>query len=244
MLDADALRAKLSITSEQLTELVAAGMPCVDRDGAKWFEPLAVRDWLFAHKYATTAEAPTPDDDAPPEAIATTRHEAAAHFGVSVRTIADWCLKPGFPGRAGTQGRQDGYFPLRQIGEWLRAHNLAAIKPLGETPNDAYLAVRTAREAIRRDADALRLEEMRGRLIDAEETTRLVTRVNALARQILYQLPPKLEAFLPPTTADAVRAEFRRNILHTLDITCGVLAEAIEGEKEDESEEAEGDTGS
>ena len=130
MISFSELAAKLGVTRPTITGWVRQGLPWHGNERRKQFEPQEVRDWLLHAGIASTQPVEAAIDNQP---IARNRHEVANHFGVSMRTVADWLTDPSFPGRSGKPGRRDGFFPLTDIAAWWNAKR-------GNTPGANHTA--------------------------------------------------------------------------------------------------------
>lgn len=233
-LTAKELCEKLGIQTRQLTELVREGLPHAGRGRQRRFDPAEVAAWL---KASGRVEAPTP---AAPQ-IVTTRAEAAHVLGVNMRTLAGWLTDPSFPGKAGTPGRQDGYFPIEEIRAWRSATHG------GDHRSDAAATEQIAAERLRRlqleaDRDHYELERDLGGILDYEATARLHERNIATAQTQLDQIVERALARLPSKTPRRIRRIVRRAIQEGIDQSLDVLAESIAGDSDpDDDAEDSGD---
>lgn len=155
----------LSIDRRQLKKWTADGLPCTrDRRGRPDYDPAAVRIWLIDKGLAQDTT------------TATTRDQVAAHFGVSLRTVAGW-LAAGAPG-------QPGAYPLAAIQAWRDKQN-ADRKPGDVDP----LLAGTSSPALERYRDEraklARLDRMarEGQLIDRDAVHAALAEIAAIIRQ-------------------------------------------------------------
>ena len=239
MLTSTQLREQLGITQPVLTKLVRDGLPHTldDRGRQKLFDDQAVARWLL-----DTGRATLEGEDQPKSKVARTRRECADHFGVHVRTVAEWLTDKTFPGHAGRRGDRDGDFPLDEIGQWIDSRDaLRNGGPRVETTNkrDELLAVRIRRESVRTERDMLALEEDTGRLVSMEAMCELVTRQIHTAKKLLESLPDKaardLPAELPAATRSAIVQRWRDGVYEVERTLSEMLAD---DEDEDEAEKA------
>lgn len=218
------LRELLGVTQPQLSKWVAAGMPH-DLDGRrKLFDEDAVAAWLVANGYAEEVT----DEPAPVVGqICTTRNEAAAVLGVSLRYFSEWLKEDGFPGFSGSPGRQDGYFPIAEIEAWRATH-----PRFGQTShaNESRDRINVAR------AKKLELEyeQALGNLIGVDVVERFIVRTLAAAKAILETLDEEVIALMPESIDAATRAKIRRKVGDKVDQIQNTLAELIEGDEDEE----------
>lgn len=229
MLTFTELRNLLGITQRQLSALVNEGMPHSVVKGKKQFDEDAVASWLEKHpRFEVEPDLPAVAPE-PPETIYTTRQEVADHFGVSTRTIADWLKKEGFPGRSGGPGQQTGYFPARQIEEWLGT-------PKGGTYTSSSDRVNQAR-AKKLEIDIAK--ELRG-LIPLDKYESLAVRTCNSARALIESMPDQVVQLLPADTPDETRSKIRKKVDDIAERFLSMLSQLIEGDEDDEEEEANG----
>lgn len=207
------LQAQLGITPAKLRELIKAGLPCAGRGRTRVFDAAAVEAWLLATGRAEKASSPA-------GIVARTKADAAQLLGVSVRVFSDWMTEPAFPGKAGSPGRRDGYFPIAEIESW-RAARFGSDGRSGAT-DDGERAVRREMLEIDRDRKLAELErDILGTLIDAEETSRFIAFIVATARGILQELPDRLLGRMPSKMSAKLRKVVRK-------VTLAVVREALE----------------
>lgn len=156
-----------------------------------------------AKKKATSKKA-KPTDDAPtPELCGRTRDECARHYGVSTRTVAGWLKDPTFPGRSGTRGQADGWFPYDRIDVWLETK---PDKLAGKT-DDARTAAASELVAVKAKRESLRYEREAGELINAAEAEKAIQRQIAIAKSILDPLPDRFAALVPAKAGEEVKTK-------------------------------------
>lgn len=194
---ADELQSALGITPAKLRELIKAGLPCTGKGRSRVFDPETVERWLLetgrAHEEATPAP-PSAD-----QIIARTIGEAAQLLGVADRNLAKWMLDPAFPGKAGSPGRRDGYFPIAEIQAWRAARFGADGRSSGA--EDDERPIRREILEIKRDRERAELErDVLGTLIDAEKYSLFAAQTAATAKAIGLELADRLIAALPPMT--------------------------------------------
>jgi len=223
MLSFTDLRERLGLTQPALTRLIQEGLPWhadEKRPRQKRFDPAAVRQWLVEHGRVKVDRDPLAD-----QPIANTRAAAAAHFGVSIRTLSTWSLDPTFPGRAGGPGRRDGYFPLVEIAQWLEG------KPGGlEAIQDGQQTERVRLTKARADKAEIEVAKLQGELGDFAQIARFFERTIHNAVAVLQQMPDRVDNLLPPELPAAVRAAIRQTIDRTVHDTRTTLAELLAGD--------------
>jgi hypothetical protein len=230
MLSSADLRQKLSLSRREFDKLVAEGLPHEKQGRALRFEPQAVADWLRANKKVKPAGDVAPVPSPPTEQIVRTRHEVATHFGVSLRTVAEWLTDPSFPGRAGNRGRRDGEFPLLAIKAWWDAKRGTTVAP------DASQSAKDRLNEVRARRAEIELEQLLGTLIEVEEVERFISRTIATAKAVLDQLSDQVLACLPPAVDVEARRKVRERVVKVLDDTYATLAELAEADQDNEPE--------
>jgi len=223
------LRHQLGITQPALSRLVAAGLPHANNGKRKEFDAHTVARWLLDTGRAIPAD--SPDVDGPACAIARTRREVADHFGVNLRTVAEWIDDTTFPGRSGNRGRRDGYFPLDEIAEWIAVRDSLRrggprVDLSGHDLRDEMLSLKIQRE--RR-----RLEQEEGELAPIADMIGLVARQISTAKQILDSLPEKAARALPESLPRKTRAAITERIRREIVAIEELLSEAMEGDTDD-----------
>lgn len=232
MLTFTQLREQLGLSQPALTKLIRDGLPHTLDGRTKLFEDQAVARWLLETGRATV------EGQEDQSKIARTRRECADHFGVHLRTVADWLEDPTFPGRSGTRGMRDGFFPLEAIAEWMAKRDACrngGPQVEGSELRDQLLAAKIKRETVRTARDELSLEEEQGRLATIESMAELVTRQINTAKTLLEALPDEAAKALPETIDPAMRAAVILRWRERVYETERMISEAIAGDT-DESE--------
>lgn len=240
MLTTKQLCERLGISARKLKTWCDEGLPFTlgGKNGRqKQFEPLTVRQWMLANGKATLeqAEQQAQQPANPPDQIATTRDEAARLLGVDLRTLARYLKEPDFPGRAGSPGRRDGYFPIGAIEVWKAARfggdgrSAAADREMAEK--------KMSRLDIQISRERLELERELGSICDVEEQARFYERQIATLKAILAELPDKIEAQLPPKVGRKFRQRLRRIVEQNHADALSTLAEIAEGDSDPTDEE-------
>lgn len=226
MITSTQLREKLGITQPALTQLVRDGLPCHEQGRKKLFDPAEVAQWLVDNERAVIQEEPRA------QAVARTRQECAEHFGVHLRTLATWLEDETFPGRAGTRGRRDGYFPLDEILTWIRERDATRVggprleldKRRGELMD---IKIRRETRIERKEA---------GELAPIADMVELVQRLTNAAKQILESIPDEAAKDLPEDLGDDVKARIVRRWRKRISEVERVISEAIAGDSDSEDE--------
>jgi hypothetical protein len=249
-LSAAELQAELAIDGRQLAAWIRDGLPRTGRGKHARFDPAAVAAWLTERGLAEPAEpsapaeqsnAPLPDAP-PPAAIATTRAEAALFLGVNLRTLAGWLTDPTFPGKAGSPGRTDGYFPLERINAWRAARFGLDHRSTAQT--DETDAVKLKKALIEIDREQYEFEKELATILDFETMARASERGIATAKAQLQQLADMIDARLPAAAGRKTRKAIRRAVLECVEAVCDTLADAAMGDTDEGDEETgDGDQG-
>lgn len=227
------LAEQLAVPVARVEAWLAEGLPATTRDdGATVLEAAAVRAWLIQSGKASIQES-----GIAAARVARTRHEVAHHFGVSQRTVADWLTDPSFPGRAGSPGRQDGYFPLEEIAKWWATRSDKGLEKAGEGAPGANARERL--NEIKAEREAIKLAQDRQQVIDAEETERFLVRTIHAAKSVLEQLADRLDSRLPGEVSLELRAAIREVTQQTVEQACQQIAELVEGDQ-DPAEDPDG----
>lgn len=216
------LAARLNVTVEEVREWIAAGLP-TSEEGT--LDPHVVRNWLIDNGKVRLSESAGAGSESP--TIFRTRSELANYLGISVRTIAEWLTDPSFPGKSGSPGRRDGYFPLETIEAWWAAKQGATPDVAsGESPRDRLTRIRA-------DQAALDLAEQQGKLIDVHEVQRFLTRTIAATRAVLDALPDRVEAVLPTELDAEAKSRVRDSARSILDDAYAMLSELASGDADE-----------
>lgn len=221
------LREQLGISQRALSKFVADGLPHQVEGRRKLFDEDAVAQWLVDMNLATL------DEDEPSPPVARTRKECAEHFGVHLRTVADWLEEESFPGRAGTRGRRDGYFPLDEIAEWIRQRDaLRSGGPQIDLPD-----LRNELLAIRIERERRRNQEEEGSLAPIADMVELVQRLTNAAKRILESVPDEAAKELPADMSDKVKAAIVKRWRRKIGQIERVISEAIAGDMDETEDE-------
>lgn len=209
------LREQLEVSQPVLSRLVRDGMPHVSAGKRKLFDEAAVAEWLVENGLATVVESPGSG------LVATTRDDVAKHFGVHVRTVAEWQTDETFPGRPGTRNLRDGCYPLDAIRDWLAKRDAL---------RDGGPQVTTAREefyALKLERSRYEFEEYKGSLTTVEEVKLEHERQIHVVKKILESMPDKAAKALPASTPASVRAKIVKRWKACVFEVERTLAEAI-----------------
>lgn len=151
---------------------------------------------------ASAAEA----SELPVEVVAKTRAEAARLLEVDERTISRWANEPEFPGKSGTPGKQDGYFPIGAIKAWKQSRDGTT------TGSDVGCEAAVARlrnlqaSAVERE---LRIAEKQRQLIEVDVVISRITTMISTARSILEELPDAIVEAIPAKFAKTRKRALR-----------------------------------
>lgn len=212
----------LGMTQPALTKMVNAGMPHTVENGRKLFDEELVAAWLVMKGHA---EEVREEPAEPIGLICTTRKEAAAALGVSVRYFSEWLNEPGFPGQSGSPGRQDGYFPIAEIEAW-RASRPAAIAASQDPVKE-----------IRAKLLTLEYERELKALIRADMYESFVVRTLAAFKAQLETFDEEIVAKLPPELDEKTCRNIQETIAALVKKTLTTLAELVEGDQDEIDDE-------
>lgn len=218
MLTFTQLREQLGLSQPALTKLINDGLPHTLDGRVKVFEGGEVARWLVDTGRAIKAVA---DGDNAVSKIARTRRECADHFGVHLRTVADWLEDSSFPGRSGTRGHRDGHFPLEEIDKWLRSRD--AVRSGGPDVANA----RDELYALRLERGRYEFEQYKQNLVTLDAVKSENEKLINTAKKILESMPEKAAAAIPEDMPADVRAnliERWRDCVYEIERT---LSEAI-----------------
>lgn len=221
MLTAPQLQKKLGITKKRLDRWRKEGLPSELQGRKRLFDPAAVAAWI---EQSGKGKRESQDaGEAGAGTIATTRSEASQALGVSLRTLAEWLTDPTFPGKPGSPGRQDGYFPLAEITAWRQAK----LGGDGRSKSDAGELAELRARKLKLEIDQLQVEyeKLCGTILDAEETAAFLERHIAVVKTVLEQLADKVETRLPASVPAKVRAKVRKAVDDTVTEACNAIAE-------------------
>lgn len=223
MLTTAALKRALGASPADWSAWKKAGLPVVREGRRQMFDPAAVAEWFVDRGEISLALKIYPGE------VAQTRDDAARALEVSTRTLADWLTLPTFPGRAGSPGKRDGWFPIDAIRQWRdRSAN-----PNGGAEKSPWRDVYWEAKA---KGEQLDLEERMQRLVDAEEVQRFLLRVVNSAKAILDPLPDKVLASLPADTKRKTKVSVRKKVERDLHQAYEALAELITGDHDEHEE--------
>ncbi len=228
MLDTKQLCDRLAITSRELSAWLREGLPSEGRGKKRQFDPAAVAAWLRQTGRAQVEAQPS----AMPAVVVTTRDEAARLLGVNLRTLATWLTEPSFPGKAGSPGRQDGYFPIDQIQLWWQARCGADHRTKAGSSEEVAKA-KLRRLLIEADLQQIELERATRSLLDADDVARLAERMIATAKTRLDQVADQVNARLPAKFPRQLRRMVRRTLLKAIAEACDDVAELVAGDSDD-----------
>lgn len=221
MLDTQQLLDKLGITKKRLDRWLRQGMPCEKKGRQKYFDPATVAEWIQKQGKATSSPAKPPAD-----AIATTKAEAAQALNVSLRTFGDWLKDPTFPGKPGSPGRQDGYFPLGEIASWRQARFGGDGR--GQAEGGKLAELRERRLQLEIDERQVTVEKMLGSILDAQDMSSFLERHINVAKTALDQLADKIETRLPSSLDQKIRAKVRKTVEEVVTEACNAIAETLQ----------------
>lgn len=167
--------------------------------------------WLEANKKIAAVEV---------ERILVTRDDVAKHFNVNVRTVGHWLKEPDFPGRAGSPGMRDGYFPVDQIQEWRSER--------GPDYEDSELNQKIKLEKYRK----IKLENDKeaGRLVERHVVEEWIAESMAILKQVLRQTQNELVGVLPSTLTKKQRTQCRKQIEASINKAQQSLADGFQEE--------------
>lgn len=220
MLTAQQLCTRLGIAKKRLDRWLRQGLPCTKKGKQRKFDPAAVAEWI-KEKGKSKAEQAKPQADV----IATTREEAARALNVSVRTFADWMKETGFPGKPGSPGRQDGYFPLAEISEWRKAR-FGGDGRSGES-GGKLAELRERKLQLEIDQLQIEFEKACGTILDAEDMAGFLERHVGVAKTVLEQLADKIDTRLPAKLEPKTRAIIRAAVEETVTEAFNAVAETM-----------------
>lgn len=237
------LQARLGINAQQLKAWCDEGLPHTRRGNAKngprEFDPAAVREWLIAtgkardegrgaRDEASNQTSSQPTAETIPT-VAVTRDEAARLLGVDLRTLARYLKEADFPGRAGSPGRKDGYFPIEAIRAWMLERGFG--QAAGRSPVDDALAQRRmSRLDLQIIGEQLDIEQRLGSVCDTEEVARFLERAVATAKAILGDIPDSVDGQLSTRAGPKFRRRLRRLIEAKIADALEALAEVLIGD--------------
>lgn len=219
------IRDRLSTDSRTLRRLMRAGLPHRRLEGAPMFDWSEVARWLIAtgRAVATTPAGPSNGGSR----VATTVAEVARHFRVAVRTVHFWLKEDGFPGKAGSPGRQDGHFPLEEIQAWLGTR--------GGEHNEEIAHLRLRRMTARTEREELKLAKTQASLAPRDEILAAIRNMNNQTAPLLDRLVDSLMKDAPPKLPAAARKKLRQLFASRISEAKQMLAETIAGDKDEQA---------
>jgi len=228
------LQETLGVSKSKFNRWVKEGLPGEKNERGHWvFDEEQVGRWLVERGYAERDESSVAVER---ELLLRTRAEVAEHFGVGVRSVAQWLNRPGFPGSSGDKFERNGVFPARQIDEWLKHNSLGPYARQSTADDDSNQRLREINIQLK----TLELEQRSGVLVDREEVVRFVAQQNAIAKQALGGLPGLLLGLLPQDLPDAVVDDFRRRVDAAITKTFVAMATQFENESDEDEKSKEG----
>lgn len=232
MLSQTELQKTLGVKAARLKKWIAAGLPCVKKGRNRTYDLAVVATWLQKTGRAVL-EGPAPIASQ----VAATREEAARILQISPRQLSEWLTDPSFPGKAGSPGRRDGYFPIDQIEAW-RASRFGGDGRAAANGRTAELRARRLEQDI--DEAQIEIEKLLGTILDAEETALLAERQIATTKAILEEMPDRIESSLGRGVAAKERRRIRKVVQQSVAMALAAIAEAAAGDKDssDDDEEA------
>lgn len=222
---------KLDISATKLRELIKAGLPCIGSGTKRRFDIDAVDAWLLENGMAEVAEL------APGETIATTRAEAARLLGLNAidgeRIISRWAKQPGFPGKSGTPGKQDGYYPIEKIAEWRKSSGGRS----GSIGDEDLVVAKRRLALLEIEEQELAAKERLGQLLDYRDVSTFFESQVVNAKAVFSQAPDRVLSRLPAEIPDAVRSEVYRDIQQLVEDLFTEMAQLLEGDTDPTNDE-------
>lgn len=221
------LCSRLGINNDTLTAWISEGLPFSGSKRRPRFDPEVVTFWLLTNGKARR------DTQAVEQSVLRTVVDVAKHYSVSEKTVRQW-LARGMPGEPGPRGRQEGFFSLVEMDDWLERQRVQHT-----LPRDESHAIEQAKLArTRRQILELELAEKTAKLVDADDVARRWVRFSNEAKAQLEQLPAIVVKLLPdklPAGArQQVRARIKRQLARvyaTLELTLVKQAEELTAEQ-------------
>lgn len=209
----------LGVSDAVVDGWVAEGLP--SRDGK--FDEDEVGQWLVENGKAAGAGVPV---ESPVESpgVLRTKGEVAQFFEVAVRTVGEWLNDPAFPGKSGSPGKRDGFFPIKEMVDWKKDREASA------QPNQ-HGAVDTTRQELQKVklAEArLKLERAQGVTVDLGLVLQVVQYANDIARQQLRAIPELVIKSLPASVDSRVAGQVRTEVERIVNRSCVAIADIIE----------------
>jgi DNA-binding transcriptional MerR regulator len=235
------LHQELGIPQRLLRQLVDEGLPCEApaEGGGRLFDRATVDRWLIEHGYAEV-EGPGAGQCGGGQVVQTL-HDLAQALDMKgkdpIRQISRWILEPGFPGRSGSAGRRDGYFPVDQIRLWLAARNGG-----GNSHNEELAELKIERERLRLEREIRDEMLAAGRLADVDEVAQHNARCVANAKAVLEPMADAVVGILPTRAPSAkqwtrVLRQVHGAVQQLLDDAYAEIEGMISGDTDDTSDD-------
>lgn len=226
----------IGTTPQRIGSWIRLGMPTVGRNGVYQVDIEAAIQWAIDNGKIEQVE------DAPKVSrVVANRCEVAQHFGVNEHTVSVWQRRPGFPGRAATPGRRDGYYPLDEIETWreesILQNDPATRDTNGTTHDDSVKAGRSRLLKIQCDERELRLAEKRGELIPVATATSCLERLVNQSGAIIDELPDRVLSCLPSDLSESARKAVRDTVSQVSTDVRVILSELLGGDQDDDLHE-------
>jgi len=222
------LAQSLDVTPQRVAAWIKQGMPVESRNGTCKFRAWAVERWLLKRGLITERVEQTGGR------ICRTRAEAARMLGVHQQTITDWANGyADFPGRAGTPGKRDGYYPIDEIETWREG----ACGPGRIGGGSGVLDVERGRLLnLQCEERELRLQQKRAALVPVQEVTDFLRRTVAQAASMLDELPDRILASLPADVGGESRRAIRSDVAGVVRDVRIVIGELVSGDADEQTE--------
>lgn len=235
------LAQRLGINNSRLTWLIKQGLPWTADGRRKAFDPQAVDEWLLEHGYAAVEEPETDSPLVPEPTIARTYAELANALAMQAknaeRILQRYAVTPGFPGKPGTPGKRDGWFPVEEIRAWIAARQPGGGLVAGGDDELATIRKRIAKLQLEREE--LDLLKRLGRLADVEDVVRFSRQCVANAKSVLEPLADELLDVLPRSIDGDVRKRIHQRAQRLVDQAWDNLAQMVAGDEESNGLEEE-----
>jgi len=237
----DDLVERLGVDKRQLAKWVKAGMPHSGRTRDRTFDLDAVETWLIANGHAVLDDAATSDHPVvsdQPQKIARTRAELARELGLGIdgeRTVSKWLKLPGFPGKSGTPGKEDGYFPVEEIREFLAVYGGRR----GASFDDEISRDKRILLGLEIRKAQLDARKELGEILEFAEVARFYEQCVTNCKAVLGQIPDDLLAVMPAELPELVRSQVHRQVQRRIDEALIEIAQLLEGDTDPMADEDE-----
>ncbi len=222
------LASLLDVTPQRVAAWVKQGMPVESRNGRVKFRASAVERWLLARGLIVERSADAPGT------IARTRAEAARALRVHCQTITDWANGyEGFPGRAGTPGKRDGYYPIAEIEAWRKSLEGPQRVGVGMGTLDVERARLLTVQCQERE---LRLKQRQQQLIEVAVVEAFLRRTVAQAGSLLDEVPDRIMASLPGEMGENARQAIRSDVAGVIRDVRLLIGELVSGDADEQTE--------